>query len=95
MPRPIKRTIPTCVDGRPVKITFGEMREKGARGVLIYCADYRCGHSTALSANRWPDDVRLSDIERRFICTACGELGADVRPDFNRDGLPTPAMGYR
>nr|WP_092181561.1 hypothetical protein [Bradyrhizobium sp. cf659] len=83
---------PTRVDGRPVKITFGEM---GVRGVLIYCTDYRCGHSTALSANRWPDDVRLSDIEPRFICTACGERGADVRPDFNRDRPPMPAMGYR
>jgi hypothetical protein len=27
---------------RPQKITFGEMRESGSRGVLIYCADYRC-----------------------------------------------------
>jgi hypothetical protein len=27
---------------RPPKITFGEMRESGVRGVLIYCADYHC-----------------------------------------------------
>ena len=26
----------------PTKITFGEMRGMGVRGVLIYCADYRC-----------------------------------------------------
>jgi hypothetical protein len=32
---------------RPVKITFGEMREMGVRGVLIYCADYRRSHSVA------------------------------------------------
>jgi hypothetical protein len=25
---------------RPQKITFGEMRESGVRGLLIYCADY-------------------------------------------------------
>jgi hypothetical protein len=42
---------------RPQKITFGEM---GVRGVLIYCADYHCSHSVALSADRWPDEVRLS-----------------------------------
>jgi hypothetical protein len=35
---------------RPQKITFGEMREMGVRGVLIYCADYRCSHSIALMA---------------------------------------------
>jgi hypothetical protein len=48
---------------RPMKIIFGEMRASGARGVLIYYSDYRCSHSTALGADRWPDDVRLSDIE--------------------------------
>jgi hypothetical protein len=25
----------------PQKITFGEMRESGVRGVLIYCSDYK------------------------------------------------------
>ena len=30
-----------------------------------------------------PDDVRLSDLEPRFICSACGQHGADVRPDFD------------
>jgi len=30
---------------RPTKITFAEMREMGVRGLLIYCADYRCSHS--------------------------------------------------
>jgi len=34
-------------------------------------------------ADRWPDDVRLFDIEGRFTCAACGKRGADVRPDFN------------
>jgi hypothetical protein len=35
---------------RPQKITFGEMRESGVRGVLIYCADYHCSHSIAVMA---------------------------------------------
>jgi hypothetical protein len=33
---------------RPQKITFGELRDMGVRGVLIYCADYRCSHSVAV-----------------------------------------------
>ena len=36
---------------RPTKITFGEMREMGVRGVLVYCADYRCSHSIAISGD--------------------------------------------
>jgi hypothetical protein len=51
---------------RQKKITFGEMRAAGVRGLLIYCSDYRCSHSTTMSADRWPDDVRLSDLEPRF-----------------------------
>ena len=53
------------------------------RGLLVYRADHRCSHSIAVSADGWPDDVRLSDIEHRFVCEACGKRGADVRPDFN------------
>ena len=40
------------------KITFGELREMGIRDVLVFCADYKCSHSTTLSADRWPDHVR-------------------------------------
>ena len=44
---------------RPTKITFGDMREQGVRGILIYCADYQCSHSIAISGDGWPDDLRL------------------------------------
>jgi hypothetical protein len=67
---------------RQQKITFGEMRASGVRGVLIYCSDYKCSHSIEMSADPWPDDVRLSDIEPRFTCQACRKRGADVRPNF-------------
>jgi hypothetical protein len=36
----------------PGKITFAEMRDMGVRGLLIYCADYRCSHSIAISAGK-------------------------------------------
>jgi hypothetical protein len=62
-----------------MKITFGEMREMGLCGVLVYC---HCGHHVALNADRWPDSMRLSDLEPRFVCQGCGSHGADVRPDF-------------
>ena len=80
---------------RPQKITFGEMRSTGVRGILIYCADYHCSHLIAISADKWPDDVRLSDLEARFVCRACGKRGADVRPDFHWNSPPVAAMGYR
>jgi hypothetical protein len=71
---------------RPQKITFEEMRSSGVRGLLIYCSDHHCSHSIAISADRWPDNVRLSDLEPRFVCQACGRRGADVRPNFHGSG---------
>jgi hypothetical protein len=29
-------------------------------------ADYHCSHSLAVMADRWADDLRLSDIEPQF-----------------------------
>jgi hypothetical protein len=77
---------------RPQKITFGEMRAAGLRGILIYCADFHCSHSIALSADRWPDHARLSDLESRFVCQACGQRGADIRPNFDWEKRSADAM---
>jgi hypothetical protein len=74
---------------REQKITFGEMRACGASRVLIYCADHKCSHSIEQTADLWPDDLRLSEIECRFVCRACGKRGADVRPSF-----PSASMGH-
>jgi hypothetical protein len=43
------------------------MREMGVRGLLIYCADYHCSQSVAINGDQWAGDVRLSDIEDRFV----------------------------
>jgi hypothetical protein len=80
---------------RPLKITFAEMRSAGIRGLLVYCADYRCSHSLAINGDRWPDDARLSDLEARFVCKACGARGADVRPDFDWNRKTTATMDFR
>ena len=80
---------------RPQKITFAQMRNSGVRGILIYCADYHCSHSIAVSGDAWPDELPLSNVEPRFVCKACGHMGADVRPDFNWNKEPAGGMGYR
>jgi hypothetical protein len=72
------------------QFTFGAMRKSGASGVIVFCSDNRCAHSVKLSADCWPDRLRLSDIESLFVCEVCGNRGADVRPDFG--GLRTTAV---
>jgi len=46
--------MPCAMSARPTKITFGEMRDMGVRGLLVYCADYRYSHSIAISGDGWP-----------------------------------------
>ena len=65
---------------REQKITFGEMRSgNGPRWLIVYCSDFKCSHSVVIDATQWGDDVRLSDLEPKFTCKACGRRGADVR----------------
>ena len=61
------------------------MRDMGARGVFVYCADYKYGHSQAISVDQWADGLRLSDAEDQFVCKACGKRG--------QEGLSAPKGG--
>ena len=76
-------------NNRPQKISLGEMRASGIRGLLVYCADYQCSHWIMVSADQWPDETRLSELEGRFTCTVCGSR-ANVRHDFDWDKKPAP-----
>jgi hypothetical protein len=51
--------------------------------LLIYCnAGLFCHHSAVIDADRWPDETVLLDLDRRAVCTKCGIIGADVRPNW-------------
>jgi hypothetical protein len=66
----------------PEKITLGKRREMDIRGLLVYCLHYKCTQNVEISADQWPDHVRLSDLEPS-IPLRCGRKGAEVRADFN------------
>ena len=72
-------------DDHPAKNHLRRYARIRLRWLLVDYADYRCSHSVAISADGWPDEVRLSDLEPSFACQVCGKIGADVRPDFDWD----------
>ena len=75
---------------RELKITLGEMRSgNGPTRLIVYCSEFKCSHSVVIDGAQWADDVRLSDLEPRFTCNACGRRGADVRPLFERAYMGT------
>jgi hypothetical protein len=57
----------------------------------LTCADYKCAHSVVVDAAPCGDDVRLSDLEPKFTCKACGRRGAAVRPMFEKATMGTGA----
>jgi hypothetical protein len=69
----------------------GKCGSPGPTRLLVYCADYRCVHSVVIDARQEPDHVRLSDLEPKFTCQACGHRGADVRPFFEQARMGTGA----
>jgi hypothetical protein len=73
---------------RQEKITFGEMRASGASRIIVHCGNYKCGRSVTMYPALWPDNVRLSELEDRFVCTVCGHRGADGSLLSRRAGAP-------
>jgi hypothetical protein len=59
---------------RPV--TFGSMRRLGVRSLAV---TYRCHHETIINADRWSGQMRVGP---RMVCSKCGTVGADVRPNW-------------
>jgi hypothetical protein len=55
---------------REQKITLGEMRASGVRGLLIYCSDFRCSLSTEITG-----DSRLSGRSLSLSPTTFARIG--------------------
>jgi hypothetical protein len=59
------------------------MREHRVRRLLVYCTNGSwCHHSAIIDADHWPDETAVRDLSPNAVCTRCGIIGADVRPDW-------------
>jgi hypothetical protein len=63
-------------------VTLGHIRAHGCRDLLIYCDSGRCHHSALMNADWLPDHTAVRSLCPRMVCTRCGMIGADVRPDW-------------
>ena len=64
-------------------MTMANMRRNGVRRLLIYCNGFRCWHSATIDADFLADEVVLKSVEPRMVCSRCGLIGADVRPNWS------------
>ena len=63
-------------------MTLGNMRALGVRGLAGYCLNPNCRHQTVVSVDDYPDDMPVPAFRERMVCTKCGMIGADVRPNW-------------
>lgn len=63
-----------------VPMTLGNMRQNGVRSLAVACTV--CHHATVIDAAPWPDHILVPAFGSRMVCTRCGIVGADVRPNW-------------
>jgi len=71
-------------------VTLGHIRGHGCRDSLVYCVSGRCHHSATMNADWLPDETPVRSLGPRMVCTRCGMIGGDVRPDWSPHTQPAP-----
>lgn len=61
-------------------MTLANMREQEVRSLSATCE--LCHHSAVVNVDRYDDAVTVPAFRRRMVCTGCGIVGADVRPNW-------------
>jgi hypothetical protein len=77
---PIRRTSskPKHPPGDPM--TLGNMRALGVRGLNVMC--FVCRDEVRLDVDAYDDGVPVPWFAPRMVCTNCGIVGADARPNW-------------
>jgi hypothetical protein len=66
-----------------VKVSANDPRQHARQGVrLLAMSCWQCHHQAVLSADPWSDDVPVPTFGPRMVCTRCGIIGADARPNW-------------
>ena len=75
---------PKSVAGPPM--TLANMREHLSRELLVYCLNPNCRRTAVLNVDDYDDDVPVRWFGPRMVCTGCGVVGADARPNWRVGG---------
>jgi hypothetical protein len=64
-------------------MTLGNMLANGVRTIAVRCGGPWCHHEAVLDVSSYPDDAPVPAFGPRMVCTVCGAIGADARPNWN------------
>ena len=74
-------------------MTLGNMRANGVRTLDVWCDGF-AHHHRVLDVTEYPDGVPVPAFGPRMVCTVCGAIGADARPNWN-ERAPVSLFGPR
>jgi hypothetical protein len=64
----------------------------GAKHAVREVRDHLPGSGT-VDADRWPDETAVRELCPKAVCTKCGVIGADVRPNWSERPQPESLVG--
>ena len=65
-------------------MTLQNMRENGVQSLAVKC--HQCRHEKIMNVDHLRGDATVPSIGPRMVCTKCGMIGADVRPNWLERG---------
>ena len=75
-------------------MTLRNTREHGVHSLAIRCGALWCNHEALLDVSAFADDLTVPSFSPRMVCTICGAIGADARPNWN-ERVPVSLFGSR
>ena len=75
-------------------MTLGNMRANGVHTLAVWCSGRGCYHEAVLDVAGYPDDIAVPAFGPRMVCTVCGAIGADARPNW-QERAPASLFGPR
>ena len=64
-------------------MTLRNMRENDVCSLAIPCGAVWCHHQAVLDVDAFADDMAVPSFGPRMVCTVCGAIGADARPNWD------------
>jgi hypothetical protein len=71
-------TLPPKYSIEPMDLA--NMRRNGVRSLEVACLG--CRHQVVINVDQYPGDLLVREFGPRMVCTKCGMVGADVRPNW-------------
>jgi len=59
---------------------LANMRQNGVRSLAVQC--HKCLHEVIMNVDHLPGDVTVPSLGPKMVCTKCGAIGADARPNW-------------